>query len=99
MIDDPVYFIAAFAAGLVLGTLYMGSLWLVLRRLPRVRHPAFWLLGSAAFRIGALLAAWYGISGGRWEGLLACVAGFLLVRFAATRIVRAGIRQPAVSRG
>jgi F1F0 ATPase subunit 2 len=99
MIDGPANLIASFAAGLILGALYLGTLWAILRRLSRTRYPAVWLLGSAAFRVGLLLLAWYWVSGGRWEGLLACLAGFLVIRFAATRIVRAGIRQPAVSRG
>ena len=93
MIDDPIYLIAAFAAGLLLGAFYLGSLWFVLRRLPRARNPALWILASAACRIGLLLAAWYWVSGGRWDGLLACLFGFLVLRIAATRLVRAGLRQ------
>jgi len=99
MIDDPVSLMTSFAAGLVLGALYLGALWLVLRHLPRARNPSLWLLGSAAGRIGLLLAGWYWVSGGRWDGMLACLAGFLLVRLAATRLARADIRRPAVSQG
>ena len=99
MIDDPVYLMATFAAGLVLGALYLGALWLVLRHLPQARNPSLWILGSAAGRIGLLLAGWYWVSGGRWDGLLACLAGFLLVRIVATRLARTGIRRPAASQG
>jgi len=94
MIDDPLTLIAAFASGLPLGGAYLGSLWLVLRRLPRSRRPGLWLLGSAAARVTLLLGAWYGVSGGRWDGRWACLAGFLVVRVAAARVARAGIGQP-----
>lgn len=97
MIDDPLHLIAALAAGLVLGTIYLGILWLVLRRLHRARHPGLWILGSAACRIGLLLAAWYWVSGGRWQGLIACLLGFLVLRFGATRLARSGFGHPAVS--
>lgn len=94
MIVAPSYLIAAFAAGLALGAVYLGSLWLVLRRLRHARHPGLWVVCSAACRIGLLLAAWYGISGGRWDELLACLAGFLVARLAATRLARTGIGRP-----
>jgi F1F0 ATPase subunit 2 len=99
MIDIPGNLIAAFAAGAGLGALYLGSLWLVVRRLPTARHPTLWLLGTAACRIGLLLAAWYGIAGGRWDALLACIAGFLILRITVTRIVRASIGRLTMQRG
>lgn len=99
MIDDGVYLLAAFAAGIILGAAYLHSLWIVLRRLPHARAPGLWLLGSAAGRIGLLLAAWYWVSAGRWDGLLACLAGFLVIRVVATRFVRARLQQPVVSQG
>jgi F1F0 ATPase subunit 2 len=99
MTDSPALLLAAFAAGILLGALYLGSLWLVLQRLPRSRAPGFLLLGSAACRIGLLLAGWYWISGGKWDALLACLAGFLVIRIAATRRVRAGLRPSSAVRG
>ena len=76
MIDDPLYLIVAFAAGLVLGAFYLGTLWLVLQRLHRARHPGIWIMGSAACRVGLLLTAWYWISGGKLDGLIACLLAF-----------------------
>ena len=55
-----------------------------------------WLLGSAWLRIGLLLAAFYWISDGRWERLLACLLGFVAIRFATTRwAARGGAKRPA----
>lgn len=91
MNEDPIYLVTTFTAGLVLGAVYLTALWLVVRRLARSEHPGFWLLGSAVFRIGLLLAAWYGVSGGKWQGMLACLLGFVLLRFAAIRLARSGL--------
>jgi F1F0 ATPase subunit 2 len=96
MIDDPLYLIVTFAAGLVLGAFYLGTLWLVLQRLHRARHPGIWIMGSTACRVGLLLTAWYWISGGKLDGLIACLLGFLVLRFGATRLARAGIERPLV---
>ena len=97
MIDDPLYFITAFAAGMLLGAFYLGSLWLVLRGLRRVQHPGLWILGSTACRIGLLLGAWYWVSDGRAEGSVACLIGFLVLRFGATRLARSGLGRPVAS--
>lgn len=97
MNEDAVYLATNFAAGLVLGAVYLTALWLVVRRLSRSQHPGLWILGSGVFRIGLLLAAWYGVSGGKWQGVLACLLGFVLIRFAATRLVRTGLERATPS--
>jgi F1F0 ATPase subunit 2 len=99
MIDDPLHLATAFVTGLVLGALYLGVLWFTVRRLPRARNPGLWILGSAAGRIGVLFAAWYWVSAGNWQALIACLLGFLLVRSVATRIARAGMRPSAPLEG
>lgn len=97
MIDDPYFLATAFAAGLTLGGLYLGTLWFTLQRLHRARHPQLWVLASTACRITLLLSAWYWIAGDRWQGLLACLLGFLVMRFGAVRIARAGPDQKTAS--
>jgi F1F0 ATPase subunit 2 len=90
MTDQALSIIAAFAAGMGLGALFLAGLWITVRRLPAQKHGGLWLLGSAWLRIGLLLAAWYWIADGSWERLLACLAGFVAVRLAATRWASAG---------
>ena len=75
----------AFVTGLVLGGVYAVALWLSVRRLAHAGRPLVWLLSGSALRIGLLLGAFYLVMDGRWERLLACFAGFLVVRIAATR--------------
>jgi F1F0 ATPase subunit 2 len=75
-----VSLVLAFLAGLALGLFYYGGLWLTVQRLPQSRSPGVLAVVSLLLRLTLALAAFYLVMGGRWERLLACVAGFLLVR-------------------
>jgi F1F0 ATPase subunit 2 len=76
--------------GLLLGAGYFLSLWLTTQRLQSARHP--WLLAILSFwaRIGMAVTGLYFIMAGRPENLAAALAGFLLIRMLATRLVRRG---------
>jgi F1F0 ATPase subunit 2 len=87
MIDEPLRLSVAFAAGAVLGTVYLFALWATVRRVTTAPHPSLLLLGSAALRIVPLLAGWYWIADGRWDGLVACLLGFIGARVVVTRLV------------
>ena len=76
-----------FAAGLgvLLGLAFFGSLRWVVGRLMAARRPAVWMLGSAVVRIAVMLAALLVIGQGRWERMVAVLAGFLVGRSIAIR--------------
>ena len=74
-----VYFVV-FIAGIGLGLLYFGGLWLTVRALSTVRRPGLLTLGSFAGRMAVTLVSFYLIMGGHWERLLAALLGFLLTR-------------------
>jgi F1F0 ATPase subunit 2 len=80
----------ALAAGLGLGLFYFGGLWLTVRQLPASRHPVPLLLGSFAGRTAAAAVGFYFVMGGSWERALACLAGFLVVRFVLISRLRPG---------
>lgn len=84
-------------AGLLLGGLYFGGLWAVVRRLDRARRPGLWLLASAVVRVAALLPILYLVMEGRPERLVAALVGFLGARLALTRLL--GPVRPARPRG
>lgn len=90
--SQVVFLLLAFAAGLAVGLFYYGGLWLTIRRLPQSRRPAMLTGMSLLVRLSLTSAAFYIVMGGRWERLLACLAGFLLVRVLLVR--RLGPRQP-----
>jgi len=97
MINEPLHLVTAFTIGLAFAALYLATLWVVVRRLPGAKHPGLLLLSSAVLRIVLLLAGWYWIADGSWEILLACLLGFLILRFAATRWLTAAAKRPMAS--
>jgi F1F0 ATPase subunit 2 len=70
----------AWAAGAVLGLFYFGGLWLTLRGLPTSRSPILLTLGSFVGRTGIVVVGFYIVMGGHWERMLACLAGFIMMR-------------------
>ena len=88
MTADSASLVIAFLAGMALGGLYLALLWNSVHRLARSRRPALTLVGGALFRVAGVVALFYLVMDGRWERLLACLAGFVIVRVAVTR--RAG---------
>ena len=91
MFDDPARLTLALGAGAAIGAVYLAVLWVTVRRVTTSSRPNALLLASAALRIGLLLTGWYWVAGGRWDGLLACLLGFVGVRLVATRLaVRGG---------
>jgi F1F0 ATPase subunit 2 len=98
MIAETFHVVTAFMAGLALGAVYLWTLWVVVQRLPRMKHGGFWLLSTACLRIGLLLTVWYWVADERWEMLLSCLLGFLTIRFAATRsVTTVGAKRPTTS--
>lgn len=88
MIVEIGALLVAFAAGIALGVSYFGTMWWVVRRLPRVERPMLWLGLSAALRLAAVLPAFYFVMDGGLERLGACLLGFLAARFLLTRWAR-----------
>ena len=82
---DAAWLVLAAVAGLGLGVFYFGGLWLTLSRLPRSRHPALLAMGSFLLRTAGTLVAFYFVMGGRWERLVACLAGMIVVRTVLVR--------------
>ena len=77
---DVFHISIAFAAGLLLGLFYFGTLWLTVRHLPKTRMPALWALGSFFARTGITLFGFYLATAGHWERLLVCLLGFMVMR-------------------
>ena len=84
----------AFLAGLALGLVYFGGLWLTVQRLPTARRPGLLAALSLILRLGFVLGGFYLVMGGRWERLLACLAGFLLMRALLVRRLGPQVKSP-----
>jgi len=75
--------------GAVLGAAYLAALWINVQQVTRARRPGVVLAIGAAVRITFLLGAFYLVTGGDWQRLVACLSGFLLARLIVTRRLRA----------
>jgi F1F0 ATPase subunit 2 len=76
----PSDLIIPFIGGLLLSGFYFAALWLTVRRLPQSDHPLLTLGVSVVLRMSVLLGGFYGLMQGHWERLVACLAGFFIVR-------------------
>ncbi len=71
--------------GILMGTLFFGGLWYTILRGMKSSHPEVWFLLSLVIRISLAGAGFVWLSGGHWDRLLACLAGFLLARLVVLR--------------
>jgi F1F0 ATPase subunit 2 len=73
--------IAAFASGLVLGSLYFIALWKTVQRLTSTKSPVRLILTSFILRMAVVMAWFYLVMGeGHWERLVAAMLGFIIIR-------------------
>jgi F1F0 ATPase subunit 2 len=68
-------------AGLLLGGVFFGGLWLTIRHTLTSRWLGFWLMGSLLLRSGLVLCGFHAVAAADWRRLIACLAGFILARF------------------
>lgn len=88
--SELILYAGTFIAGLLLGMLFFGGLWLTLNGLERSRHPALRLLSSLLLRVTLVLIGFYAIAQlDAWQHLLTALAGFIASRWWMTRRLRA----------
>lgn len=69
-------------AGLALGMIFFGGLWVSTRKAVSARLPALWVFGSLILRTGIVLLGFYGVmQGGNWRNGLLCLIGFVAARY------------------
>ena len=91
--NEPLILLLAGVAGLVLGAIFFGGLWWTVRKGVSFKHSAIWFLGSLLLRMGIILAGFYVVSDGYWDRLLACLFGFIIMRFIVTQLMGAPVDQ------
>lgn len=82
---DTTDIILMILAGIFIGLLYYGGLWLTVKRAVATKIPALWFGISFIFRTGIALAGFYFLSQGSRHHLLECIAGFIIGKFLVTR--------------
>jgi F1F0 ATPase subunit 2 len=86
--SDPLTTVLSGGAGIVLGAIFFGGLWYTVRRAMSSRRPALWFLCSLLLRMGIALAGFYLVGKDDWRRMLACLAGFIVARFAVIWVTR-----------
>ena len=78
----------AFIAGILLGTVFFGGLWLTVKKAVAAANPALWFLASSLVRTAIVLAGFYYIANGDWQKLVICLLGFIAARFMVLRLTK-----------
>jgi F1F0 ATPase subunit 2 len=86
--NDTLYMIWAFIAGIGLGTLFFGGLWLTVKKAVTSKTPALLFFGSLFLRLSVTLAGFYFVGSGDWQKMLICLFGFIAARFIVTRLTK-----------
>lgn len=86
--NETLFMILAFIAGLALGILFFGGLWFTVNKSINAKMPAIWIISSFFLRVSIILTGFYFVSGGSWQRLLICVVGFVVARFIIVTLTR-----------
>nr|WP_291988014.1 ATP synthase subunit I [Candidatus Accumulibacter sp. ACC007] len=86
--NDLLALALAGVAGFALGAVFFGGLWWTVQRAVSSRRPALLFFGSLLLRMSIVLGGFYAVGHTDWQRLLACLFGFVVVRFIAVRLTR-----------
>jgi F1F0 ATPase subunit 2 len=87
-IRDIVPVAIALAAGGIAGAVFFGGLWLTVKRIITARQPALLMIGSLIIRAAIVMVIFYVASAGEVMRLMACLVGFMLMRFFMVRYLQ-----------
>ena len=86
--NEILYMLLAFIAGMTLGILFFGGLWFTVKKAVIAKKPAIWFFVSFFLRVSIILIGFYYISLGSWQRLIVCLLGFIVARFAVTHFTK-----------
>lgn len=86
--NEILNFVLPFIAGLLLGVIFFGGLWVTVKKLTASKMPALLVLSSFIFRVGIVLIGFYFIGLGDWKKLIICLIGFVVARFVVIRYTK-----------
>ncbi|WEN16572.1 ATP synthase subunit I [Rhodanobacter sp. AS-Z3] len=93
--NEAAHLVLAVLAGVLLGTFFFAGLWWTVKRSMVSPQPALLILGSFLVRTAIAVGGFYLAVQGGWQGLLACMGGFLVARVLLTRFIGAQHPEPA----
>ena len=78
--------VLSFIAGMGLGLIYFGGLWLTLKHLPHYKRPILMTMASFLVRTAVVLLGFYLlVKGNHLDRLLVAVVGFIIMRIIVVR--------------
>ncbi|MEZ4934310.1 MAG: ATP synthase subunit I [Saprospiraceae bacterium] len=88
MENDFTTWMLTLLTGILLGIFFFGGLWWTIHKGLTSKYAGLWFLGSMLVRTGVVLTGFYFVSGGQWERIVVCLAGFIIARLVVLRIKR-----------
>ena len=76
-----LFIFLAFMAGLALGILFFGGLWITVQRALKSNMPGLWFAGGLISRLTITMLGFYFVGVGNWQRLVVCTIGFIVARF------------------
>ncbi|MDY0235547.1 MAG: ATP synthase subunit I [Gudongella sp.] len=91
-------YVLAFGAGIILGLLFFGGLYITIQKLETAKNPALIMILSFILRMVVLVISFYFISKSGYKEVLFALAGVILTRFVMTFRMR-GEKKERLKRG
>jgi F1F0 ATPase subunit 2 len=85
MDSTPLALALSALAGIVLGILYFGGLWLTITKMRELKNPGIFLTLSFILRTVVVIGGFYLISDGKLERLAVAMLAFFVIRFVFIR--------------
>jgi len=86
--NETLFMILAFIAGLVLGIFFFGGLWFTVKKAVTAKTPSIWFFLSFFLRVSIVMFGFYYISPGGLQPLIVSVLGFIVARFVVTHFTK-----------
>lgn len=84
-VSEIIFFLVA---GTAVGAIYFYGLWLTVKKVPYAEKKNWLLFTSFVIRMGIVLLVFYFAAQRQWQNLIACFAGFMIIRFAVVGRVK-----------
>lgn len=85
-----IMFVYPATVGMILGLCFYGGLWLILRKLQQLQHPAIWISLSLLLRTLGVVFVLYLLFNDSWQQLLIAVSGMLITRTLLVKRIKPG---------
>lgn len=86
--NEILSLLPAVVAGMLLGVIFFGGLWLTVTKGLGSKKASLIFLGSLFLRMAIILVGFYFVGGDSWQKMLACLVGFLIARIVITNITK-----------